>query len=251
MINYQAPADLLKERVILVTGAGQGLGRIAALEFAKHGATVILLGRKVEKLEQVYDEMLAAGYPEAVIFPMDLEQASDEDFKNMALGIKQQLKRLDGILHNAARYFTPSLLESQPLDQWMTLLRVNLAAPFALTRACLPLLRQAPDASVIMTGETHGHTPKAYWGGFAVSKAGLETLTKIWADEMESQSPQIRINAVIPGPINTPMRTRSHPGELPESRIQPETLMPSYLYLMGPDSKDKNGLIYDLANSEC
>lgn len=246
MIDYQAPADLLKDRVILITGAGQGLGRHVALSCAAHGATVILLGKTVEKLEQVYDEVIAAGHPEPAIFPMNLETATDADYSAMVLGIKQQLKRLDGVVNNAARYFSPSPLEVQSLDNWMSLLRINLVAPFALTRACLPLLRQSPDASVIMTGESHGHEPKAYWGAFAVSKGGLESLTRIWADELES-TPHIRINTVIPGPVNTPMRSRSHPGELPENRIDPQSLMPAYLYLLGSDSKGESGGIYELA----
>ncbi|MBA0916405.1 MAG: SDR family NAD(P)-dependent oxidoreductase, partial [Nitrosospira sp.] len=211
LTKYQAPKDLLKDRVILITGAGQGMGRAAALAYAAHGATVILHGRKVEKLESVYDEIEALGGAQAAIFPLDLEKATDQDFAELAQSIKLHLGRLDGILHNAAIVFGLAPLANQTLEQWLTMLRVNLAAPFSLTRACLPLLKMAPDASVIMTSDIHGHVPVAYWGGFAVAKAGVEALVKIQAQEWEIL-PSLRINTLIPGPAHTPQRTKTHPG---------------------------------------
>lgn len=244
MKNYHAPQDLLKDKVILVTGAGQGIGRVAALTYAAHGATVILLGRSVEKLEAVYDEIDAAGHPQAAIFPLDLEKADDAEFASMAQGIKLQLGRLDGILHNAARFYNLCPMEIQTLDQWLSLLRVNLVAPFALTRACLPLLKESSDASVIMTSETHGHTPAAFWGGYAVSKSAAESMVKIWAQEWE-MLPNLRINTLIPGPVQSPQRAKSHPGEMKDTMPQPEDLMPTYLYLMGKDSKDSNGQTFE------
>jgi NAD(P)-dependent dehydrogenase (short-subunit alcohol dehydrogenase family) len=244
MKDYQAPKDLLKGRVILVTGAGQGIGRVAALAFAAHGATVILLGRSVKKLEAVYDEIEAAGGPTPAIYPMNLEKAEAEKFEGFAAGIRSQLGRLDGILHNASRMDRPQPLEDQTLDQWLSLLRTNLAAPFALTKACLPLLKDSPDASVLMTSESHGHNPAAYWGGFAVSKAGLETLVKIWAQELELH-PNLRINAIVPGPVQSPQRLKSHPAESRDQLPAPEALMPIYLYLMGPDSRGVSGQILE------
>lgn len=242
MKDYQAPPDLLQGRVILVTGAGQGLGRTAALTFAAHGATVILHGRNVERLEAVYDEIEAAGGPQAAIFPLDLFSAGDREFEALAGGIRGQLGRLDGILHNASHLDNLHSLETHTLEQWQVSLRVNLMAPFALTRACLPLLKAAPDASVIMTSETHGHAPAAYWGSFAVSKAGVETLVKLWAQELEIY-PNLRLNGLIPGPAQSPQRIRTHPGEVKESLPEPESLMPNYLYLMGGDSRGVSGQI--------
>ena len=244
MIPYHPPPDLLKERVILVTGAGQGIGQTAARTFAAHGATVILLGRNEKHLEETYDLIVDAGHLEPVIFGLDLERATDEDFQRMADAIEGQLGRLDGILHNAARFDALVPLELETLEQWLGILRVNLVAPFALTRACMPLLKAAADAAVVMTSETHGRKPSAYWGAFGVSKWALEALVRTWAQELEI-TPQVRINALVPGPVQSPQRRRTHPGELPTRLPRPEDIMSAYLYLMGPDSRGVSGTVFD------
>lgn len=236
----------LQGRVILVTGAGSGLGRAAALAYARHGATVALLGRKENNLEAVYDEIVQAGYPEPAMFPFDLAAADDDGFERLAGTLSYHLKRLDGILHSAAAFFSLTPLHLQTLDQWNTLLKVNLAAPFALTKACLPLLQSSPDASVIFTGETHGHAPAAYWGGYAVSKSGLEALATIFSQEYE-QHASIRFNTLIPGPVNSPLRRKTHPGEMPDSLPQPNDLMESYVWMMGPESRETRGQLIECA----
>lgn len=244
MKDYSPRPDLLAGRVILVTGASSGLGRAASLAFARHGATVALLARNEARLEAVYGEILAAGGPEPAMFPYDLAAADDRSLETLAGAIAQHLKRLDGVLHSAHQFYSLTPLELQTLEQWQALMRVNLIAPFALTRACLPLLKQATDASVVFTGETHGHQPSAYWGGYAVAKSGLETLTRIWADELgPSASP--RINTLIPGQAATPLRSRTHPGLAPETVPSMDDLMPWYLYLMGADSRAVRGQIVE------
>jgi len=247
MKDYQAPPDLLQGRVILVTGAGQGIGRTAALTFAAHGATVILHGRDVKKLEAVYDAIEAAGHSQAAIFPLDFLKAGEADYKAFAEAIHSQLGRLDGILHNAAYLPNITLLENESLDLWTKSLKANLSGPFALTKACLPLLKASPDASVVMTSDHHASHPAAYWGVFAVAKGGVESLVKIWAQEWELY-PQLRINAVVPGPVQSPQRRRTHPGEVHESLPADTTLMPTYLYLMGKDSAGTSGRIVELGS---
>ena len=243
--TYKARPDLLKERVILVTGATRGLGRMAALAFAGHGATVVLHGRDQMALEAVYDEIESNGHgPQPAAIPLDLLGATVRDYDALAYAIESRIGRLDGILHNASHLGKLSALEHQTIEEWTTTLRVNLVAPAALNQACARLLRASGDASVILTSETHGHVPAAFWGAYAASKAGLEALMKIQAAEW-SDSPNLRINTIIPGPVASPSRARTHPGEVAASMRKPETLIPAYLYLMGPDSRGTSGLVVD------
>ena len=239
--NYQAPDNLLQNKVILVTGAGSEIGRTVALGYAAHGATVILHGRNVARLEAIYDEIEANGHPQPAIIPLDFEKADDQGFAGLAGSIGLQLKRLDGIVHNAASTLTPMPMELNSMEDWLRLLRVNLAAPAVLTRACLPLLKEAPYASVIFTGESHGHSPTAFWGAYATSKAGLETITQIWAQELENLHPSIRINTLIPGPVNCMSRRKTHPGEDHSQLPQPADILPAYLYLMSEESAHIKG----------
>jgi NAD(P)-dependent dehydrogenase (short-subunit alcohol dehydrogenase family) len=179
--NYQPRPDLLKGRVILVTGATRGIGRVAALTFAAYGATVVLHGRDVSALEKVYDEIKKNGLAEPAAIPLDLERAGTLEFDGLAYAIESRLGRLDGLLHNASHFEKLSALELQTAEEWNRTLQVNLIAPFALSQACARLLKASPDAAVVFTSETHGHVPAPYWGGYAASKAGLEALMKIQA----------------------------------------------------------------------
>lgn len=244
MKDYLPRAGLLKDRIILVTGASRGIGRVAALTFAAHGATVVLHGRDVAALESVYDEIEAGGHPQPAAIPFDLDKATTRDYDTLAAAIDSQFGRLDGIVHNASHVDRLAPLSQQSVEDWNRMLRVNLVAPFALTQACTRLLRLSSDASVVFTLETHGHAPAAYWGGYAVSKAGLEALMKIQAAEWRD-SPNLRANAIIPGPVASPSRARTHPGEVAASQRQPEDLMPAYVYLIGPDSRSVSGSVVD------
>lgn len=238
--DYQPRPDLLAGRVILVTGAGQGLGRAAALACAAHGATVALLGRKQHKLEATYDAIVAAGGAEPAMIPLDLASAGSAEFEQVAQLIRRDLARLDGIVHCASHFVPLGPLADQTLELWNTLLRVNLAAPFELTRACLRLLSAAPESSVVFTGETHAVHPRAYWGGFAVSKSALSTLAAVWADELE-RAGKPRLNVLVPGPVATPQRAQSHPAEDRAALRKPEEAARAFLFLLGPDSARLNG----------
>ena len=242
LTNYRARPDLLKGRVILVTGASRGIGRVAALTFAAHGATVVLHGRDMAALENVYDQIETNGYAQPAAIPFDLDKATTRDYDALAYAIESRLGRLDGILHNAAHVEKLSPLEQQSAEEWNRTLRINLVAPFALTQACVRLLKLSADASVIFTLESHGRAPTAFWGAYAVSKAGVEVLMKIQAAEWQSL-PNLRANAVIPGPVASPSRAKTHPGEVAASQRQPEELMQTYLYLMGADSREVSGTV--------
>lgn len=242
--TYQARPDLLMGRAILVTGATRGIGRTAALAYARHGATVVLHGRDQAGLESVYDEIEAAGWAQPAAVPLDFLGATVRDYDALAYAIESRIGRLDGILHNASHLGKLSALEHQTIEEWTATLRVNLIAPAALNQACSRLLRASDDASVILTSETHGHVPAAFWGAYAASKAGLEALMKIQAAEW-SDAANLRINAIVPGPVASPSRAKTHPGEVAGSMRRPASLMPAYLYLMGPDSRGLSGTVVE------
>lgn len=225
----------MKEKVILVTGAGQGIGRVAANQFAADGATVILLGKTQKKLEAVYDEIIQAGYPEPVIFPMNLDKASEDDCIAMAEGIYQQLGRLDGILHNAAQFDVLSPLEIQTAKQLESMFKVHVSTPFAITKACLPLLKRAPSANVIFTSSSAANQPNAYWGAHGITKSALDFMVNIWQQELPAHSP-VKFHLVKPGPVQSPQRKKSHPGEESSTNPTIESLMPQYLSLINQNN---------------
>ena len=242
--NYQPTEDCLDRRVILVTGAGQGLGRAAALTFAGHGATVVLHGRNVPKLEAVYDEIEREALPQPAIMPLDFSKANQTDLDDFAQAIQSTFGRLDGMFHAASHFVTPMPFELHDMETWMLHAKVNLAVPAALTRSCLPLLKRADNASVVFLTETHAIDPKAYWGPFAVVKSALMSLTAILADELSMSPTSPRVNLCHPGPVSSPMRAQSHPGESATSLAAVESLSAAFLYLIGSDSKEFTGHLF-------
>lgn len=241
MQDYQAPADLLKDRIILVTGAGSGIGRTAAKTYAAHGATVVLVGRTVSKLESIYDEIEAAGYPKPAIVPMNFEGASVKDYEELAMTLEDNFGKLDGLLHNAGMLGDRSPVEMYDPELWNRVMHVNATAPFQLTRAMIPLLRKSDAASVIFTSSGVGRQAKAYWGAYAVSKFAVEGLSQLLSEELDDEHNNIRVNSLNPGATRTNMRAHAYPAENPNQNPTPEDLMTAYLYLMGSDSAGVNG----------
>lgn len=244
MKDYNPPNNLLKERVIIVTGAGGGIGRAAALAFAEYGATVVLLGKHLEELERVYDEIENAGFSQPALYPMDLEAAGPAEHQALATCLEENFGRLDGILHNAALLGTLCPIEHYDAKLWYQVMQINLHAPFLMTKACLPLLKRASDAAVVFTSDRVGRKGYAYWGAYGVAKFGIEGLMQMLAEEVENSS-HIRVNSINPGPTRTLLRASAYPGEDPNSLLKPEELMSSYLYLMGPDSQGVHGQALD------
>jgi NAD(P)-dependent dehydrogenase (short-subunit alcohol dehydrogenase family) len=229
---------------VLITGAAGGVGRPLALAVAASGATVVLHGRVQRKLEALYDEILAAGQPEPVILPLDLAKADASDFANVASALESQFGRLDAIVHTAVMLGSLGPIEHQSFDNWLSVLRVDLAAPMGLTRALLPLLSSAADGSVTFTLDTRGEEPHAYWGSYAAAKAGLSALARILADEWENR-PNLRVNAVVPGPIRSPLRNQTHPAEDVSKLPPPEALVPLYLHLVSGQPKAESAQVID------
>jgi len=236
---YTPGHDLLKERVIIVTGAGDGIGRATALAAAAHGATVVLLGRTVAKLEAVYDAIERAGGAQPAIYPIDFEGATAHDFAVMAERLDQAFGRLDGIVHCAASLPYLSRIDDYEPEVWGKVLQVSLSVPFMLTQACLPLLRRSADASVVFLSDSVGRHGRAYWGAYGVAKFGLEGFMQTLADELAHS--HIRVNSLDPGPTRTTLRAQAYPAENPAHLKPPEALAPLLLWMLGPDSLGTTG----------
>lgn len=247
--DYQPPAQLLKDRVILVTGAGAGIGRVAAKHYAAQGATVILLGRTINKLEGVYDEILAQGSPEPAIYPLNLEGASWPDYQSMADRLYTEFGRLDGVLHNAAILGRISPVQSYNPELWQQVMQVNFNGPVMMQQALTALLAESEDASVIFTSSSVGRKGKAFWGAYAASKFAVEGFAQVLAQELENTT-AIRVNTLNPGATRTQMRCDAYPAENPATVRAPEDIMGTYLYLMGPDSKGVTGQMFN-AQPDC
>ena len=242
--NYSPAKDLLKDRVILVTGAGDGIGRAVSKALAAHGATLVLLGKTIKKLESVYDEIMAAGGPKPGIYPMDLMGARYKDYEDLVGALDKEYGRLDGLLHNAGILGERAPIEHHEVHIWHQVLQVNLTAPFMLSKACLELLYKSKDASVVFISSGVARNPRAYWGAYSISKAGIENLSKMLAEETEFRK-TLRVNCINPGPVRTEMRRLAFPAEDREKIATPESILGTYLYLLGPDSQGVTGQIFD------
>lgn len=238
--GYTPRQDLLKGKVIVVTGAGAGIGRSAALSFAAHGATVVLLGRTIPKLEMVYDEIEAAGGPQPAIYPINFEGAVAKDYDDMAQTLFDEFGKVDGLLHNAAELGERTPMNNYSPDVWIRVMQVNVNAPFMLTRALLPVMNHSSAGSILFTGSSVGYEGRAFWGAYAASKAANENMMQTLAQELD-QTTQIRCNSINPGATRTKMRATAYPAEDPMKVKPAEDLMPLYLYLMGDDSVGVSG----------
>lgn len=244
MFEYSARPDLLDGRIIMVTGAGRGIGEAAAKAYASHGATVLLLGKTEENLNRVYDEIEAAGWPQAAVIPFNLETALPHQYDDLAVTIEREFGRLDGLLHNAGIIGPRTPIEQLSGENFMRVMHINVNAAFMLSSTLLPLLKLSTEASVVFTSSSVGRKGRAYWGGYAVSKFALEGLMQVLADELDGVS-TVRSNSINPGATRTDMRAKAYPGENPLVNPLPQEIMPLYLYLMGPDSVTVNGKTFD------
>ena len=243
---YSPATDLLADRVVLVTGAGDGIGRAAALAYAEHGANVVLLGRTRSKLEVVFDLIEANSGTRPLVVPADLLHLDEAAALALADGIRDEYGRLDGLLHNAGILGPRTSLVHYPVPAWLDVMQTNVHAAFLLTRGLLPLLKEAKDASVVFTSSGVGRRGRAFWGAYAVSKFATEGMMETLADEV-AQTQRVRVNSLNPGATRTAMRAAAYPAEDPATLPIPERHMALYLYLMGPDSKAVNGQRFDVA----
>lgn len=239
MLNYSTSLNALDNKTILITGAGDGIGKSAALAFSKHGATVILLGRTVKKLESVYDQIVDAGYPEPAIVPLDMKGATQTHYQAMANTIVDQFGKLDGVLHNAGILGHLEPFKQITEDMFNEVMQVNLNSQFLMTQALLAALELAPKASVVFTTSSVGSQGRAFWGTYCISKFATEGMMQLLAAEYQNSS--FRFNCINPGGTRTGMRAKAFPAEDPKTLKTADDIMPLYLYLMSDDSQHESG----------
>jgi NAD(P)-dependent dehydrogenase (short-subunit alcohol dehydrogenase family) len=236
----------LKQQVILITGAGGGLGSVAALTLAKNGAHIILLDKNIAKLEVVYDAILAANAPEPIIYPFDLAGANENEYQDLANKIAEEYGVLHGLLHSAVEFSSFTPISQFGTKEWGHTLNVNLHAAFLLTRVLLPVLEKSQHASIVFTSDSSARKAQAYSGAYGVSKIAMEGLANILADELESGN-KIRVNTLVPGAVNSPLRKRAYPAEDKAKLPDMDSLEPVYLYLFSGQSIGVTGQLINAA----
>jgi NAD(P)-dependent dehydrogenase (short-subunit alcohol dehydrogenase family) len=242
--EYTYPDDILRDRIILITGASDGIGKALALRAASLGAQVILHGRSVPKLENVYDAIQAIeGAPRPSIAVMDLESANAESYTTLAQSIEAEFGRLDGLVLNASILGERYSIEQYDAVLWQKVMHVNVTSIFAMTQVFLPLLQQSADPSVIFTSSGVGRTGRAHWGAYAVSKFATEGFSQVLADE--HRHGKLRSNCINPGATRTNMRLAAFPAEDRDALKRPEEILAPYIFLLGPDSKGITGESFD------
>jgi NAD(P)-dependent dehydrogenase (short-subunit alcohol dehydrogenase family) len=242
--DFTPDRDLLKGRVILITGAASGLGRALAIECARAGASVILSGRNGAKLDRVYDEIEAMGAPQPAIAVLDLAVATAVDYDGLAHVIGEEFGKLDGLVHAAGLLGDRTPLEQYDVPTWCKVLHVNLTAPFILTQVLLPNLRKSEDASIIFVSSGVVKQSRPFWGAYAVSKTGLESVRSMLAEELEGEA-NIRVNSVNPGRMRTAMRAAAYPAEDPNTVPAAESVSGPFLYLLSARGRGIDGRFID------
>jgi NAD(P)-dependent dehydrogenase (short-subunit alcohol dehydrogenase family) len=233
--------DELQGRIILVTGASQGIGRAVALSCAQHGATVLLLGRNGRNLSEVHGRISSQyGTERAAIVEFDLENALAGDYDALFAAVQERYQRLDGLLHNAGMLGQLAPIEHYDVPTWCRVVQVNLTAAFVLTQILLPLLKRSDDASIVFTASSVGRIGRAYWGAYAVSKFALEGLNEVLSEELSGFT-QIRVNSLNPGPVRTTLRRQAYPAEDAALLPTPESITGAYIALLGPASRGVSG----------
>lgn len=234
----------LTNQIILITGAAGGLGSTAAKSLAKSGATIILLDKIIPKLEAVYDAIVASGAPEPAIYPFDLAGANENEYQELATTIANKYGALQGLLYSAVEFHAFTPLAIHGTAAWGHTLNVNLNAPFILTRVLLPVMQKSDHASIVFTSDSSARQGMAYFGAYGVSKIALEGFAHILAEEFES-SGKIRVNTLVPGPIDSPLRKRAYPAEDKDKLPAMDSLNEVYNYLFAADSIGITGQVID------
>ena len=229
----------LKDKVILVTGANRGFGLAITMDLSKAGATVIMLGRDLGSLEYAYDAVVDAGYKEPILYPLDLEGATPENYQDLQDNVLEKFDKLDGLIHNAAILGAQMPIEQYDIKLWYSTLQINLSAPFMLTQFLIPALVKSEDARILFLSSSVGREARAYWGAYSVSKFGIEGFAKTLSEELEKTN--ISVNTVNPGKLRTEMRRTAYPAEDSSTVPMPEEKSAAIVYLLSNLSPKMNG----------
>jgi NAD(P)-dependent dehydrogenase (short-subunit alcohol dehydrogenase family) len=229
----------LKDKVILVTGANRGFGLAITMDLSKAGATVIMLGRDLGSLEYAYDAVVNAGYKEPILYPLDLEGATPENYQELQDNVLEKFDKLDGLIHNAAILGVQMPIEQYDIKLWYSTLQINLSAPFMLTQFLIPALVKSEDARILFLSSSVGREARAYWGAYSVSKFGIEGFAKTLSEELEKTN--ISVNTVNPGKLRTEMRRTAYPAEDSSTVPTPEEKSAAIVYLLSSLSPKMNG----------
>ena len=232
----------LKDRLALVTGASRGIGRALALALAQHGAHVVVVARTIGALEELDDEIRKDG-GKATLLQMDLSKG--EKIDQLGPTLFQRWGKLDIFVGNAGILGPLSPLHHVTEDAWNSVIDVNLSANWRLIRTLDPLLKRAEAGRAVFLTSAAATGKYAYWGPYAVSKAGLEALVKTYAHEL-ADTP-VRVNLVNPGPVRTAMRAKAFPGEDPSTLPAPEELVPMFLEFASP-ACELNGRVVNFSD---
>jgi NAD(P)-dependent dehydrogenase (short-subunit alcohol dehydrogenase family) len=242
-LAFETHEKSLANKVILITGAGDGIGKTAAISYASAGATVILLGRTVSKLEGVYDTIVEAGGAQPSIVPMDLAGATALHYKGLADTILGEYGRLDGLLFNASILGTLCPFTEIKESEFDQVMQVNVKSQFLMLKALMPALKKNDTASVAFTSSGVGRKGRAFWGTYSLSKFATEGMMQVLADEHKNTA--LRFNCINPGATRTDMRAKAYPAEEANQLKTPEQIMPTYVYLMADVSRGVNGQTLD------
>ena len=225
---------------ILITGSSDCLGKSLAIEFSQLGANISLLGRNSQKLDAVYDLLDHSHVSQKhLILEADLALLSNEAAQEIFIAISQEFEVLDGIIHNAALLGTMSSLEDYDLSTWDEVMKVNLRAPFILTKTLKVMLENASLPRLIFTSSGVANKGRSFWGAYSVSKFGIKGLAEIFKDELEATT-KIKVFNFDPGKTRTNMRAAAYPAEDPNTLKSPTELIDCYLWFFQEESSSSS-----------
>ena len=239
---YNPEKGLLSNKLVIITGATDGIGKALAISCAQYGAELLLIAKNEKKLNPITEELSKSSDTQHQAYAMDVSMAGEADYVKFAEYIAEQKKAIDALVLNAGYVEALQGIRNYPLETWLRTVTVNQHSPFMLVKCCIPLLEQSTDPSIVFS--THDCN-KAYWGAYGAAKSAQRSMMEILANELDGDKP-IRVNGVDPSPVRTKLRLNNFPGINPDDFAAPEEVISPYLYFMGADSKGVTGTNYKL-----